>query len=186
MITIDKIKNAKQAADYYGRLDDYYREGGGAPAELAGRGASFLGIAGAVTGARGDDARLKVFGDVLAGRVGGRQVGDAETRVAGWDVTIQAPKSFSVAAAHDPRLRDTHDAAERAVFGHLERNGIVTRQRAAGGRDLGVSDAGRRVRQTQTGRGSRRTRDIARAEGAETSPSPQPRLGGQSPAGDSL
>ena len=119
MITIDKIRNAEQAADYYSRLDDYYREGGQAPAEIAGRGAALLGIAGAVTGARGDDARLRVFGDVLAGRVGGRQVGDAASRIAGWDVTIQAPKSFSIAAAHDQRLRDAHDVAERAVFDHL-------------------------------------------------------------------
>ena len=133
MITIDKIRNAEQAADYYSRLDDYYREGGQAPAKIAGRGAALLGIAGAVTGARGDDARLRVFGDVLAGRVGGRQVGDAASRIAGWDVTIQAPKSFSIAAAHDQRLRDVHDAAERAVFDHLERHGIVTRQRGAGG-----------------------------------------------------
>ena len=131
--TIDKIRNAQQALDYYRRLDDYYREHGQAPAELAGRGASFLGISGAVTGARGDDARLKAFGEVLAGRVGGRQVGDPDSRVAGWDVTIQAPKSFSIAAAHDPRLRAVHDAAERAVFAHLEQHGIVTRQRAAGG-----------------------------------------------------
>lgn len=133
MITIDKIRNAKLAADYYGRLDDYYREHGQAPAEIAGRGAALLGISGAVTGARDDDARLRIFGEVLAGRVAGRQVGDAETRVHGWDVSIQAPKSFSVAAAHDPRLRAVHDAAERAVFDHLERHGIVTRQRAAGG-----------------------------------------------------
>ena len=133
MITIDKIRNAQQAVDYYKRLDDYYREQGQAPAEIAGRGAASLGIAGAVTGATGDDARLRHFGDVLAGRVGGRQVGNPDARVAGWDVTIQAPKSFSVAAAHDPRLRDVHDAAERAVFNHLERYGIVTRQRAAGG-----------------------------------------------------
>ena len=135
MITIDKIKNAASAARYYSALDDYYREGGQAPAEIAGRGAAFLGIAGAVTGEQdaANAARLGMFGEVLAGRVGGRQVGDPDSRVAGWDVTIQAAKSFSVAAAHDQRLRDVHDAAERAVFEHLETHGIVTRQRAAGG-----------------------------------------------------
>ncbi|MHB1991674.1 MobF family relaxase [Metallibacterium scheffleri] len=133
MITIDKIKNAATAARYYSALDDYYREGGQAPAEIAGRGAAFLGIAGAVTGEHDAAARLRVFGEVLAGRVAGRQVGDAETRVHGWDVSIQAPKSFSIAAAHDQRLRDVHDAAERRVFEHLETHGIVTRQRAAGG-----------------------------------------------------
>ena len=130
--TIDKLRNAQAVLDYYKRLDDYYRERGQAPAELAGRGAVALGIAGAVTGEQ-DAARVKTFGEVLAGRVGGQQVGKPGVRVAGWDVTIQAPKSFSIAAAHDPRLRDVHDAAERAVFDHLERHGIVTRQRAAGG-----------------------------------------------------
>ncbi len=132
MITIDKIRNAQQAVDYYKRLDDYYRERGQAPAEIAGRGAVALGIEGAVTGEQ-DATSVKTFSEVLAGRVGGRQVGDPDRRVAGWDVTIQAPKSFSIAAAYDPRLRDVHDAAERAVFAHLERHGIVTRQRAAGG-----------------------------------------------------
>ncbi len=133
MITIDKIRNAQQAVDYYKRLDDYYRERGQAPAEIAGRGAASLGVEGPVTGAPGDDARLRIFGDVLAGRVGGRQVGNPDARVAGWDLTIQAPKSFSIAAAHDQRLRAIHDVAERAVFDHLERHGIVTRQRAPGG-----------------------------------------------------
>ena len=131
--TIDKLRNAQAVLDYYKRLDDYYRERGQAPAELAGRGAVALGIAGAITGASGDDARLRIFGDVLAGHVGGRQIGNPDARVVGWDLTIQAPKSFSIAAAHDARLRDVHDAAERAVFDHLERYGIVTRQRAAGG-----------------------------------------------------
>ncbi|EQD53751.1 TrwC relaxase domain protein, partial [mine drainage metagenome] len=100
MISVDKIKNAEKAADYYGRLDDYYREHGQAPAEIAGKGAEFLGIAGAVTDSRDDAARVKAFGEVLAGRINGVQVGDAANRVAGWDMTIQAPKSFSIAAAH--------------------------------------------------------------------------------------
>lgn len=133
MITLDKIQSSSNAVAYYSQLDDYYREMGLAPAELAGQGAVHLGIAGAVTGARDDASRLKIFGEVLAGRVAGCQVGNAGKRVAGWDLTVQAPKSYSVAAAHDARLRKVHDHADRAVFAHLEQYGITTRQRSSSG-----------------------------------------------------
>ena len=127
MITVSKIKNCGAALQYYSERDDYYREGGGAPAAFYGRGAEQLGLSGAME-TRRDAVR---FADVLSGKATGK-----ETRhTPGYDVTFSAPKSVSVAGLvyGDRRLIDAHDRAVRAALAHIERHAIVTRQRGADG-----------------------------------------------------
>jgi DNA primase catalytic core len=41
---------------------------------------------------------------------------------AAWDMTIGAPKSVSLTAIHDPRVRLAHDAAAKEAFGYIERS----------------------------------------------------------------
>lgn len=126
MITVSKIANAASALSYYSEKDDYYREGGGAPAAFAGRGAAELGLSGPMTSQR----QAKVFAGVLAN--GG---GNAGRHTPGWDVTFSAPKSVSVAAlvGGDDRLIVAHERAVARALEHIEKHAIVTRQRGAGG-----------------------------------------------------
>lgn len=130
MITVSKIQHAGQAVAYYQETDDYYREGGAAPAFFAGEGARVLGLEGAMT-----KASACAFARILEGTIDGAQIGQAQRHTPGWDVTFSAPKSVSVAALvnRDERLVDVHDAAVKAALQHLERHAVVTRQRAAGG-----------------------------------------------------
>ena len=127
MITVSKIKNAGAALQYYSERDDYYREGGGAPAAFYGRGAESLGLKGPMETRR--DAQH--FADVLSGKITGKEA----RHTPGWDVTFSAPKSASVAALvyGDRRLIDAHDRAVRAALAYIEKHAIVTRQRGAGG-----------------------------------------------------
>ena len=131
MITIQQIRDAEGASRYFSELDDYYREGGSAPAEMAGSGATRLGLAGAI-----DKTRATAFADALRGEVAGQQVGDPARHRAGYDLTFSAPKSFSVAAlvAGDDRLAAAHDRATRAALAHIEAHALVTRQRGADGK----------------------------------------------------
>lgn len=130
MITVSKIQHAGQAVQYYQETDDYYREGGAAPAFFAGEGARALGLEGAMT-----KAYAIAFARVLEGTIDGAQIGHAERHTPGWDVTFSAPKSVSVAALvnRDERLVAAHDAAVKAALQHLEQHAVVTRQRAVGG-----------------------------------------------------
>jgi len=127
MITVSKIANAGAALAYYSERDDYYREGGSAPAAFYGRGAEQLGLAGALETRR--DAER--FADVLAGKATGK----TENHTAGYDVTFSAPKSVSVAALvnGDDRLIAAHDRAVQTALAYIERYAIVTRQRGADG-----------------------------------------------------
>ncbi|MHB1488265.1 MAG: MobF family relaxase, partial [Acidimicrobiales bacterium] len=127
MITVSKIKHVGAALQYYSERDDYYREGGGAPAAFYGRGAELLGLKGPMETRR--DAER--FADVLSGKATGK-----ETRhTPGYDVTLSAPKSYSVAALvyGDQRLIAAHDRVVRTVMAHIERAAIVTRQRGSDG-----------------------------------------------------
>lgn len=130
MITISQVRDADGAAKYFAQLDDYYREGGSAPAELSGSGATRLGLAGAF-----DTTRAEAFADALRGKVSGQQVGDPARHRAGYDLTFSSPKSFSIAAlvAGDDRLVAAHDRAARAALAHIESHTLVTRQRGADG-----------------------------------------------------
>lgn len=131
MITLTKISHGGQALGYYAEKDDYYREGGEAPARFAGEGAAALGLTGAM-----DRASAARFAAVLDGQVAGAQVGQAGRHTPGWDMTFSAPKSTSIAAlaAGDDRLVAAHDRAVAAALAHLERHAIVTRQRDDEGR----------------------------------------------------
>jgi len=126
MITVSKIANAGAALGYYSEKDDYYREGGGAPAAFVGRGAAELGLSGAMT----SQWQAKIFADVLAN--GG---GNGGRHTPGWDVTFSAPKSVSVAAlvGGDDRLIVAHERAVARALEHVEKHAIVTRQRGADG-----------------------------------------------------
>ena len=130
MITLSKIAHAGQALGYYAEKDDYYREGGSAPARFFGEGAAALGLSGPMV-----RENAAAFAAILEGRVAGQQVGQADRHTPGWDVTFSAPKSASIAAlaAGDDRLVAAHDAAVHAALTHLERHAIVTRQRGAEG-----------------------------------------------------
>lgn len=127
MITVSKIKNSGTALAYYSERDDYYREGGGAPAAFYGKGAESLGLKGRME-SRGDAQR---FADALSGKATGREI----RHTPGWDVTFSAPKSVSVAAlvGGDQRLIAAHDAAVRAALAYIEQHAIVTRQRGTDG-----------------------------------------------------
>ncbi|EQD74206.1 TrwC protein, partial [mine drainage metagenome] len=127
MISIAKIKNSGAALAYYSERDDYYREGGGAPAAYYGKCAESLGLKGAMESRR--DAQR--FADILSGKATGKEA----RHTPGWDVTFSAPKSVSVAALvnGDQRLITAHDFAVKAALEHIEKTGIVTRQRGAGG-----------------------------------------------------
>jgi len=65
MITVSKIASAGSAMAYYSERDDYYREGGGAPAEFYGRGADQLDLIGALK-TRRDAERFAADSRVLA------------------------------------------------------------------------------------------------------------------------
>jgi conjugative relaxase-like TrwC/TraI family protein len=62
--------------------------------------------------------------------------GQVVKAVAGFDATLSAPKSLSVAAAltGDPGFTECHDIAVRAVIDELQRFGATTRVRADGAR----------------------------------------------------
>ncbi|WP_426661947.1 MobF family relaxase [Rhodanobacter aciditrophus] len=126
MITLKKIANAGAALSYYSEKDDYYLEGGGAPAAFYGHGAAELNLAGPMTSQR----QARVFADVLAN--GG---GKAGRHTPGWDVTFSAPKSVSVAAlmGGNERLIAAHERAVARALEWIEKHAIVTRQRGAGG-----------------------------------------------------
>ena len=129
MITISKVSSGGQALGYYSERDDYYREGGFAPARFFGEGAASLGLSGPMV--RENTER---FAEVLKGRVSGQQIGQADRHTPGWDVTFSAPKSASIAAlTGDDRLVAAHDVAVYAALAHLEQHAIVTRQRGAEG-----------------------------------------------------
>ncbi len=130
MITLSKVSHAGQALGYYAERDDYYREGGSAPARFFGEGAAALGLSGPMV-----RENAAAFAAILEGRVAGQQVGQADRHTPGWDVTFSAPKSASIAAlaAGDDRLVAAHDAAVHAALTHLERHALVTRQRGEDG-----------------------------------------------------
>ena len=129
MITINKLSNALGAAHYFSQADDYYREGGSAPAYFMGAGATRAGLAGDF--GKGSE---KAFLAALEGRVAGQQIGKAGSHTPGWDLTFSAPKSVSIAAlTGDDRLVAGHDRAVRLALEHLEKHAFVTRQRDQSG-----------------------------------------------------
>ena len=124
--TVSALSSAGQAASYY-EADDYYAEGGLAPSEWFGAGATDLGRAGEVD--------RDQFRELLEGKVDGEQLGTirdgkVEHRP-GWDITLSAPKSVSVMAevADDKRLIAAHAAAAKVALAHVEKHMAATRIR---------------------------------------------------------
>lgn len=122
MINVTKVSSAGAAFDYYTERDDYYLSDRAA-AEWHGAGAADLGLTGEI--------RASDFRDVLTGQFGAASVGQPDRHTPGWDVTFSAPKSVTVAALvnKDERITRAHDQAVRAALDHIEKHGIVTRQR---------------------------------------------------------
>ncbi|MHB0973201.1 MAG: MobF family relaxase [Thiobacillus sp.] len=124
--TVDAIKSAAQAADYYSQTDDYYRDRGHAPTQWQGQGAEALGL-------RGEIDPLQAEAILNGYLPTGERVGGDDHRP-GWDATFSAPKSVSVAAyVHgDDRLIAAHDRAVNAAIQYLEREVAATRIREEG------------------------------------------------------
>lgn len=124
--TVQAIKNAGVAADYYSQTDDYYRDRGHSPTQWQGRGAEALGLRGEVLTAQAEA--------ILLGQLpNGERVGGDDHRP-GWDATFSAPKSVSVAAyVHgDDRLIAAHDRAVSDALAYMEREAAATRIREDG------------------------------------------------------
>ncbi len=136
MLRVTPIKSgsARGVADYLESRHDAeratgYYEGRAAPSEWMGEGARELGLAGSVD-------REQLIG-LLEGRLpdgtdltqrGGRS---AEARM-GTDITLSAPKSFSLMATADPRLVDLWDQSVRHAVDFIEREVAVARKGKGG------------------------------------------------------
>lgn len=126
MINVSPIRSVQHAANYLTgegherEHSDYYTRQEVAPTTWHGEGARALGLHGQVV-------TPEALARVLDGQVGGQTLGtvrDGEREhKPGWDVTVSAPKSVSVAAivGGDARLITAHDEAVEAVIEHLER-----------------------------------------------------------------
>ena len=121
-------------------IEDYMAGHREAPGVWAGAGASAEGLMGNVTAEQiellfeGADARHPLTGEVL-GRA--YAVGDGVDKVMGWDLTLSAPKSFSVLwAVGGPDLAkvldQVHGAAVAETVAYLEEHGAFSRTGKAG------------------------------------------------------
>ena len=121
-------------------IEDYMGGRREAPGVWAGAGASAEGLVGNVTAEQierlfeGADARHPLTGEVL-GRA--YSVGDGVDKVMGWDLTLSAPKSFSVLwAVGGPDLAkvldQVHAAAVVETVAYLEEHGAFSRTGRAG------------------------------------------------------
>lgn len=131
MISVNPITSPAQAASYY-RRDDYYTRNQESPSAWHGRGAEALGLAGPVD--------QKAFTDLLDGRLAdgttlGRINADGQREhKPGYDLTLSAPKSVSVAAlvGGDDRLIKAHEQAVKTTLDWIERQAAATRVKQAG------------------------------------------------------
>ncbi len=136
MLSISNIQNTKAAAEYYEVKDDYYSaEGKAAAGKWSGRGATALGLQGAVV--------HEQFANLLAGKLpNGVMIHRAAGgHRAGVDLTFSAPKSVSLMAllAGDWRVVEAHaKAVDQAMRTAEERAGFrstsddVTRHQRSG------------------------------------------------------
>ncbi|MDD3580111.1 MAG: MobF family relaxase [Desulfobacca sp.] len=131
MISINPISSPGQAASYF-RRDDYYTHNQESPSAWHGRGAEALRLDGPVdreTFTRLLDGRLS-DGTTL-GRINSE--GQRE-HIPGYDLTLSAPKSVSVAAlvGGDDRLIEAHERAVKTTLDWIEREAAVTRVKVSG------------------------------------------------------
>ena len=138
VLSIGKLAAGPDAGRYYveqvaqGR-EDYYSGEGEAPGAWAGSGAAALGLAGEVD--EGGLERLLRSEDPATDEALRRPV--AEGAVAGFDLTLRAPKSvgvlWGVAEADIARqVRLGHEAAVAGALGYLEREACRARRGAGG------------------------------------------------------
>ena len=143
MLSIGKM--VARSGEYYiatvanGR-EEYYTGSGESPGFWLGEGARRLGLEGAVDP---DDLRrvlagVSPNGEILtAGRV------DEAKRVAGFDLTLSAPKSVSLLfGLSDPAVsaivRGVHEDAVEQALGYLERHALGVRRGAGGQNSIGA------------------------------------------------
>ena len=138
MLSRGKIRggNARYYADSVASgVEDYMTGAGEAPGRWDGAGAAAEGLDGEVTTEHiellfeGDDARHPLTGEVLGRRY---DVKDGYDKVMGWDLTVSAPKSFSVLwAVAEPEvakvLDQIHAAAVHETIAYLEDHSAFSR-----------------------------------------------------------
>lgn len=117
-----------------GRGDEYYAQGGTSPGTWHGEGARALGLSGTVG--------AEQFHRVAAGYrpdtgAPGVQNAGSEDRRAGWDLTLSAPKSVSVAMAvanenDREAIVQAHRQAVETAMNYVEREAAFTRRGHAG------------------------------------------------------
>jgi conjugative relaxase-like TrwC/TraI family protein len=143
MLSIGSVKSAGGAASYYGK-DDYYVSGEADKPGLTwqGEGAKMAGLDGRADTVQfrqvldGSYAGFQNAGDGKAGKGDGEGAApkDGEKHRPGWDFTLSAPKSVSVAAlvGGDKGLDRAHDKANATAMSYVERHFSVTRVREGG------------------------------------------------------
>jgi conjugative relaxase-like TrwC/TraI family protein len=150
-------------AGHYFKSDDYYLSEKG---EWQGKAAEALGLRGEVGNEdfkavlRGHDPRT---GELL---VDGRtdRVSGAGKRRGGVDLTFSAPKSVSILALADGRIKEAHEAAVSAVMEFVERHHGHAREQEDGGWEV-VTTGNLAV--------AKFTHMVSRASGGEVLPDPQ-------------
>lgn len=129
MLTLAKVTSGEAAASYYEKGDDYYGEGGRAPSDWCGQGATGLGLSGPVDA---DDLKTLLEGNLPNGQQLHR--GGEGERTAGLDLTFSAPKSVSMQTlvAGDQRLLDAHERAVGKTLDYIESQLAAYRNTVAG------------------------------------------------------
>jgi conjugative relaxase-like TrwC/TraI family protein len=125
MLSISKPMSATAAADYYEKTgkEEYY---------LAEKG-TYGGKLAETLGVNQQEVSRDNFKTLLDGKspeTGDQLVGASKSndeRRAGWDLTFSAPKSVSILAIEDPRLKSAHDQAVKETMAMVEDRYAITR-----------------------------------------------------------
>jgi conjugative relaxase-like TrwC/TraI family protein len=127
MIHPRRLKGTPANIARYYKIGDYYTKGDAERSEWGGRIAADLGLAGPVDG--------KKFEDLLAGDVGGQQLGRHRRdgtieHHPGWDFAVNAPKSVSIMALvrGDDRIVEAHEKAVSTALGYIEEHAQLRRR----------------------------------------------------------
>ena len=122
--------SAGQAGQYFEKDDYYLKEGG----VWQGRGAASLGLHGRVD--KEEFKALLVGRDPDGNSLIKKKAVDIENGKdrAGMDLTFSAPKSVSIMALVDERVKTAHDKAVSRVLTYIEQNNIQTREQVSGDR----------------------------------------------------
>ncbi len=157
MLTVSRPMSVGKAGHYF-KSDDYYLSEKG---EWQGKAAEALGLRGEVGNEdfkavlRGHDPRS---GEILIDETG------AGKRRGGVDLTFSAPKSVSILALADGRIKKAHEAAVSAVVEYVEHHHGHAREQEDGSREV-VTTGNLAV--------AKFTHMVSRASGGEVLPDPQ-------------